>query len=102
MALVVTPDDIEHPAADLEGVAWLASHELEGAMEEGARVSEGGGVLVNHHNVQQLRRRHGRRGWRSPAEGKVAVRSGGSPFPCVVWFLLSCSGSGSYSVGQLG
>jgi hypothetical protein len=39
-------------------VASLASHQLEGAVEEGARVSEGGGVFVNHHNVEQLRRRH--------------------------------------------
>lgn len=40
-------------------MARLASHELEGAVDEGARVAEGGAVVVHHHNVEQLRRRHG-------------------------------------------
>ena len=117
-AAAVVPDDIEHPAADLqekwriesgskiggpegstakagrradlESVARLASHELEGAVDEGARVAEGGAVVVHHHNVEQLRRRHGavagdrrqKRRWRGP----------------VRWFPLSllsaCSWSG--------
>jgi hypothetical protein len=42
------------------------------------------------------------RGWRSPAEGKVMVRSGDSTFPCVVWFLRFGSHYfESDSVGQL-
>jgi hypothetical protein len=81
--------------ADLESVARLASHELEGAMDEGARVAEGGAVVVHHHNVEQLRRRHGavagdrrQKGrWRGP------VRR----FPLSL--LSPCSGPPAWSVG---
>jgi hypothetical protein len=40
---------------DLEGVPRLASHELEGAVEEGSGVAEGGAIVVDDHNVQELR-----------------------------------------------
>lgn len=70
-------------------MAWLASHELEGAVDEGARVSEGGGVVVNHHNVEQLRRRHGRRGWSLEVAGR---REGGG---AARWLPLSLVSPGS-------
>lgn len=38
----------------LEGMARLASHQLQSAVEEGARVAEGGAIVVDHHNVQEL------------------------------------------------
>jgi hypothetical protein len=51
---------------DLEGVASLAAHELEGALQHGARVPERPpAAAVGDGNVEQLRRR-GRRlrhGW---------------------------------------
>jgi hypothetical protein len=104
VAALVTPDDIEDPAADmremrerkgesnqirplrckkaqpmadseewkggeqnLESVARLASHELEGAVEKGARVAEGGGAVIHHDSVQEHGWRHGAARWRSPA-----------------------------------
>ena len=80
--------------ADLESVARLASHELEGAVDEGARVAEGGAVVVHHHNVEQLRRGHGavagdrrqKRRWRGP----------------VRWFPLSLLAACSGLVGRFG
>lgn len=50
----VAPDDIEHLPANLECVPGLASHELEGAVEEGSGVAEGGAVVVDDHNVEEL------------------------------------------------
>ena len=133
----VTPDNIEHPAADLqekwrkggsnqtrkiggpegsaakagrradlESVARLASHELEGAVDEGARVAEGGAVVVHHHNVEQLRRGHGAVAGDRRQKRRWRGRPGGSPFP----FSLLVPGPvpglvgrfGSDSVGQLG
>jgi len=92
--------------ADLESVARLASHELEGAVDEGARVAEGGAVVVHHHNVEQLRRRHGAVAGDRRQKRRWRGRPGGSPFP----FSLLVPGLvpglvgrfGSDSVGQLG
>ena len=68
--------------ADLEGVARLAAHELEGALQHGARVPERPAApAVGDGNVEQLGRRGGRRvrhGWvgQGRAEQQAAWSSG--------------------------
>ena len=89
---------------DLECVAWLASHELEGAVEEGSGVADGGAIVVDEHNVEQLRlaghgwpRRGGRgRGWERREErlglwssprlvGRSFLRWGHDTTRCTNW-----------------
>lgn len=64
---------------DLEGVPWLASHKLEGAVEEGAGVAEGGGVVVDDHNVEKLGLTSHGGGKRARAERREAKVGGEEP-----------------------